>query len=212
MKHTLKYLIIPSAFFLAACSGANKSEQKDTATIGDTIEILTQEETEATQDSVPAYLSEDLQRFGLHGQVKSVKTKDYASFVTCLSETLNFNEEGVLTTAFTNYTDNETSINANGFIDATSCRESDGTTFEFTYTNFDEAGNPISGEYVSEGPDGRWKANFSIVYEQFDRENNWVKRIFKGESSSTQMDANGDYGREDKENFSVTETRVITYY
>ena len=63
-------------------------------------------------DSMPTYYSEDLKRFGLHGKVKTVKTNNYSPFVSCLASPLTFNEEGVLTSLFSEFTDNEISYNS----------------------------------------------------------------------------------------------------
>lgn len=205
-------IILLSAVVMASCSGKTKSEKGDTPIVEDTVEIAMDTVADAATDSVPEYYSEDLKKFGLHGRVKTVKTNDYASFVTCLSETLEFNEEGVLTTQFTNFTDNVISCNSDGFIDVTSCRESDGTTFNLEFTNFNEMGNPVAGKYESEGPAGIWEATFNITYDQFDKEGNWLKRTFKGETAAQDINEEGNYGREQKDNLSVTETRTITYY
>lgn len=210
MKH--KYIYISLAILMSACSGVSKSEQNDSNAAEETASEQLVSGTTAEVDTTAIYRSEDLNKFGLRGPVKSVRTTDYASFVTCLSETLNFNEQGELTTQFNNFIDNVTSCNGNGVIDMTSCRESDGTTFNLEFTNFDVLGNPISGTYKSDGPDGMWSATFTITYDKFDRESNWLTRTFKGETVSQIINDEGNYGREERDNLTVTESRVITYY
>lgn len=204
------------ALLAAACGskGGNTEADSASASSSDSIQV----ETTATLpdsiagDTIAAYLSDDLKKFGLHGKVKSVKTKEYSSFVSCLSGPLAFNEEGVLTSNFSDYTDNEISYDPDGFIDETECRESDGTTFELEFTNFDTEGNPVSGKYKSEGPEEIWEVTFTITYLEFDKENNWTKRTFKGDSTSRTMNDSGDYGRPQTEPFTATESRTIIYY
>ncbi len=206
--------ICTATILLTACGSKQTNVNSDSIGIqvneSDSVEITVNDSD--VYDSIPAYYSDDLKKFGLHGKVKSVKTKDYSSFVTCLAGPLTFNEQGELTTKFTDLTDNETACNPDGFINETKCRESDGTTFELELTNFDIAGNPIAGKYESEGPEEIWKVTFSITYLDFDRENNWTKRVIKGEASTQSMNEDGDYGRPQKEAFEATETRTIAYY
>lgn len=211
-----RILAFPIVALLAAACGTKggNTETDSTSASSDSIQI----EAIATlldsiaADTIAPYLSDDLKKFGLHGKVKSVKTKEYSSFVSCLSGPLTFNEEGLLTSNFSDYTDNEISCTPDGFIDETECRESDGTTFELEFTNFDTDGNPISGKYKSEGPEELWEATFTITYLDFDKENNWTKRSFKGDSTSRTMTDTGDYGRPQTEPFTATESRTITYY
>ncbi len=202
------------ALLAAACGskGGNTETDSTSTTLSDSVQVETMVQDSIAPDTIATYLSDDLKKFGLHGKVKSVKTKEYSSFVSCLSGPLAFNEEGVLTSNFSDYTDNEISYNPDGFIDETECRESDGTSFELEFTNFDTEGNPVSGKYKSEGPEEIWEVTFTITYLEFDKENNWTKRTFKGDSTSRTMNDTGDYGRPQTETFTATEYRTITYY
>lgn len=202
------------ALLTVACGNKNSNTETDStsATLSDSVQVETMVQDSIAPDTIATYLSDDLKKFGLHGKVKSVKTKEYSSFVSCLSGPLAFNEEGVLTSNFSDYTDNEISYNHDGFIDETECRESDGTTFELEFTNFDTDGNPVSGKYKSVGPEEIWEVTFTITYLEFDKENNWTKRTFKGDSTSRTMNDAGDYGRPQTEPFTATESRTITYY
>ncbi len=203
-----------AAVLITACSGKKSDAGNDSVIVYDSdlrpVEITVPDSIAA--DTVQAYLSEDLKKFGLHGKVRSVKTKDYSSFVTCLSGPLDFNENGILTSTFTELPDNEISCNSEGLIDKTECHESDGTTFEFEFTGFDTDGNPISGKYKSEGSGELWVVTFIVSYLDFDREMNWTKRTFKGKSVTWTMNADGKYGRPQNESFEATESRVISYY
>jgi len=210
----LRYYLIPFAAALTACGGNNADKESDSTILNasDSVSADIPTELAETIDTIPAYYSDDLKKFGLHGRVKSVKTKDYPSFVTCLSGPLAFDEVGKLTSSFSEFTDNKISCNDNGFIDETDCRESDGTTFELEFTSFDSNGNPVKGEYKTEGPDGLWEVDFTITYLDFDRENNWTKRSFEGKSSTSVLKETGDYSREQTEPFSATESRTIVYW
>lgn len=213
MKYFLHIALIAFGLSILSACGGSKTDgaTADSSAPADSVSPTALADT-VPADTVPLYLSDDLRRFNLHGAVKSVTTKDYSRFVTCLSGPLNFDAEGRLTSTFSDFLDNEISYSRDGFIDETECRESDGTTFELEFTNFDEAGNPISGKYESEGPDQEWKVTFTIVYTDFDRENNWTRRSFKGEATTRVMTASGDYGRPQREPFAATESRVIVYY
>ena len=52
--------------------------------------------------------------------------------------------------------------------------------------------NPVSGKYKSDGPDEIWEVEFTIAYTNFDHEQNWTQRTFKGESVSRYMNEVND--------------------
>lgn len=209
-----KSFIILIATAMVSCAGGNKKNSEDSAvaTMADTMTTSIIEADTVPTDTLGGYFSDDLRKFGLLGKVKAVTTVDYSPFVTCLSGPLSFDTEGILISKFNELLDNETGCNPEGFIDETECRESDGTVFELEYTNFDSEWNPIAGKYRSEGPDQLWEVEFTIEYLDFDSERNWLKRSFKGESTTRNMNSDGEYGREQKEIFTAAESRKITYY
>lgn len=209
-------LTIPvSAILMISCGGKGTNENHDSTTMTDTDTVLIEpiaNENHVDTGSMPTYYSEDLKRFGLNGKVKTVKTNNYSPFVSCLASPLTFNEEGVLTSLFSEFTDNEINYNSDGFIDKTRCRESDGTTFELKFIDFDTDMNPVSGKYKSDGPDEIWEVQFTITYTNFDHERNWTQRTFKGESVSRYVNEDGEYTNPQKEAFEASETRTIVYY
>lgn len=209
----LQYLILPTIMvFLAACGGKkNSTPVVDTPFTSDTT-LPPVDTTAVDADSIPEYYSADLRKFGLHGMVKSVRTRDYGNFVTCLSGPLSFSPDGVLLSKFPDLLDNEISENLKGFIDETECHEADGTSFELEFTNWDEENNPISGKYTSDGPDSVWEVTFTITYLQYDRENNWIARHIKGEAVTRDKNSSGEIVSSQSEPFSSTETRSISYY
>lgn len=211
-----RFHICALAFFLCACTGENKQVKTGSNDTSDIRQVagtsLSPETPGQVTDSITQYHSEDLRKFGLRGRVKSVRTQDYSSFVTCLSGPLSFDEDGVMTNTFTDFLDNTISYNAEGYVDKTECRESDGTSFSLEFTGYDSEGRPLSGIYKTMAPDGEWKVNFSITYTDIDKEGNWIGRQFEGESATRTMKADGSLGREQKETFSSKETRVIAYY
>ncbi len=203
-------VIFPALAFMAACGNKSASSEADSANVSADSSINASDSVEADSiDSIPAYYSEDLQKFGLHGSVQTVKTIDYSSFVTCLSGPLSFNDEGTLISKFDELTDNVYTTDNEGYIDNTKCRESDGTEFILELSNFDADGNPLKGTYTTEGPDGVWKVTFTITYDEYDREGNWLKRTFKGEAVTTGYEENS---RPQKEPFEAKESRTISYF
>lgn len=212
MKAT-KILLIMLMTMAVAVGCKQKARQEtgsDTLSVEETLRI--DPDSLETSDTIPNYYSEDLMRFGLHGRVKSVITGDYNSFVTCLNGPLNFNEEGKLTSTFSDLANNSYSMNNKGFIDETECRESDGSEFELDYEAFDDEGLPIRGEYKCDTADGSWVVKFTISYLKFDRENNWTKRMIRGEATTKNYDASGEVVSSQSEPYQIEESRRISYY
>ena len=211
----LKHLFFTAALpLIVSCGGKGKEVRDDSAcgSASDTVLPVNIEIEDTPADSIPPYNSDDLRKFGLRGKVKTVRTKEYSPFVTCISGPLQFNEDGSLSSRIDELTANRMVFNDNGIFNGTECRESDGTVFRLALTDYVPEGNPVSGTYTSDGPDEIWEVEFSISYLKFDKEGNWTERLFKGTSSTRQMKDNGEYSAPTKENFEKSETRAIIYY
>lgn len=196
------------ALLATACSSTGKSDgvaaETDTVVVGDT--------TVSTPE-VPTYQSADLKRFGLKGNVKNTMMESPAGFISCVYGLLEFDGNGKLTSNFQGFLDNTVKDNADGFISSTSCRESDGTTWTLTYTEFDADGRPLSGKYEEDGPEGMVTTEFTYRYGDNDQAGNWISRKLDGTSTTRYLDyETGDYGKPEKTTVSGTETRRIEYY
>ncbi len=209
------FIYIPLLLLLISCGGnkndANKADSLETKEAVPTLEYVTTDEV-LPDTAVLEFMSEDLKRFYLRGPVKAVNPKDYSAFVSALTSQLKFDNVGKLTSTLSDMVDNEMKTNDEGFITFTSTRESDGTIFELEFTKWDENLNPVAGKYKSDGPQEVWEVLFTIVYNKFDSKGNWLSRTFKGESSTSQLDAEGNYMRPEKESYELTETRTINYW
>lgn len=217
ISHHMKrsYIYLPLLLVLISCGGKNKKVQDSDSSVTHEVAPATSYVTpeESVPDStVSEFMSDDLKRFYLRGPVKAVNPKDYAAFVSALTSQLKFDNVGKLTSTLSDLVDNEMKINDDGVIAYTSTRESDGTTFELEFTKWDENLNPIAGKYKSDGPQEIWEVLFTIRYNKFDSKGNWLSRTFKGESSTSQMDAEGNYMSPEKEPYELTETRTINYW
>lgn len=199
-----------TAIVAVSCSG-NKNQGNDMAdSVQDTI---TSGATQAVAevDSLD-YLSDDLKMFGLHGDVKEVRTIDYPSFPTSMSANLAFDDKGTLTSNFNDYTDNKFRLNENGFIREASFRESDGTTYSVRYTEWNEENLPVAGIYLTEMPDYKGQMNFSITYDKFDSAHNWLSRTYHGDMVGQDFDFDADrYADPVKEKVNFTERRRLSY-
>lgn len=202
--------MLGAAMALVACSGnKNTGEAADSAV--DTSMEIAAVDTVATDTA--AYLSDDLKMFSLHGNVKEVRTIDYPSFPTSMSANLAFDDKGTLTSNFSDYTDNKFRLNEDGFIRESSFRESDGTTYEVKYTQWNEENFPVAGEYRTEMPDYKGRMNFTITYDKIDSAGNWLIRTYRGEMTGQDYDFDAErFNDPVKEKITVTERRRIAYY
>ena len=85
----LKHLFFTAALpLIVSCGGKGKEVRDDSAcgSASDTVLPVNIEIEDAPADSIPPYNSDDLRKFGLRGKVKTVRTKEYSPFVTCISE------------------------------------------------------------------------------------------------------------------------------
>lgn len=208
------YFFIPVALLITASCGGNKNtgDSVSDSIIADTGKVAAFADTVAETDSLSEYLSDDLHKFNLRGNVRKVQTRDYPGFVTCLSGPLDFDKDGKLLSSFSDLTDNSFKTDEAGFITKTYSRESDGTTFNLSFSEFDEDENPIAGKYVSDGPEGIWEVSFTIEYLASDRNGNWTSRRYKGKAVSKGYTDEGEEKAPVTEAFANTENRTITYW
>lgn len=208
--------LIPLAILLLASCGGKKAATSETDSLQEDnslSEMIIHHETDTIpSDSLPDFLSSDLHKFSLKGPVKEVAPQDYASFVSCVTGRLNFDKEGNLTSSFSDLTDNHIDLSPDSLVSKTYARESDGTTFVLQFSEWDENSNPVAGKYISDGPAEIWEVNFTISYDKFDPKGNWLARTFKGESITRSATDDGEYGDPQKEKYTQTETRRISYH
>lgn len=211
----IKSFIPLTIVILTSCGG-----KKESASVADSTSepdsfaemIIKTEADSIPVDSIPLFMSSDLHQFSLKGTVKEVAPQDYASFVSCVTGRLNFDNNGKLTSEFSDLIDNRIELNTDSIICKTFARESDGTTFTLVFTQWDDDSNPVAGKYTSDGPAEIWEVNFTISYDKFDSKGNWLARTFKGESVTRSALDEGGYGDPQKEKYSQTETRRISYH
>ncbi len=195
------------AMIMASCTGSNKSAD---TTVNDS---LTQHATDGTLIA-RRFISADLKKFGLFGNVKSAEPQPDDLIRTCLNETLNFNSDGKLITEFLTYYDNEIKTDSEGYITSTSCEESDGTSWTVTFTGLNENGWATEGKYETEGPKNRTVINFTYTYDSTDSIGNWTQRTLNGTRTIQPMDYDtGDYAMSQPSTpVNKTQKRKITYY
>ena len=206
-------------FVIISSCGTNNTQYTDsdstlvvdsTSLHSDSSNVSVEDVATDTIDSI--FKSKDLKKFYLRGNVKMVTPIDYAPFVSAVTHILKYDTEGNLISEFSDLTDNKLKLNENDQISYTSCRESDGTTFELEFYEWDENLNPVAGKYKADSSQEIWEVTFAILYNNFDSKGNWLSRTFKGKSTSSQMDINGDIASRDDETFELTETRKINYW
>lgn len=195
------------AMIMVSCTGSNKSAD---TTVDDS---LTQNVTDGTLIA-KRYISADLKKFGLFGNVKTASPQPDDLITTCLNETLNFNPEGKLTTEFLTYYDNKITTDQQGYITSTSCEESDGTSWTVTFSKLNEKGWATEGKYETEGPKNKTVVNFSYTYDTTDSIGNWTQRTLTGTRSIQPMDfETGDYTiPQPSTPVKKIQTRRIEYY
>ena len=213
MKKNL-FLIAITAIGLVACGG---STNKPETTENDSIADVTAKVEEVAEKPAPTFASSDLKMFGLYGNVKEVSiievqgsTDNYTYCQNIIEKrTIQFSNEGKWNKKeFSGLIDFVTKCNNDGFIVSVSHRESDGTTYKNTITEFNDNGWAQKETYDEDGPDGLYKYKYTYEYPVIDNNGNWTKR-------KVTVDAHTESYMEDSKtnkHSEFTVVRKITYY
>jgi hypothetical protein len=205
-----KYLLPIAALGIIMTSCSGSSTKSADSTVNDT---LTHNQTDGTLIA-KRYISADLKKFGLLGSVKSAQPIPDDLITTCLNETLDFNEQGKLTTKFLTYYDNRITTDADGYITGTSCEDADGTSWTVTFSKLNDNGWATEGKYETEGPKNKTVVNFTYTYDATDSIGNWTQRTLRGTRTIQPMDyETGDYTiPQPSTPVEKVQTREVIYY
>lgn len=213
MKKNL-FLIAITAIGLMACGG---STNKPETTENDSIADATAEVEEVAEKPAPTFISSDLKMFGLYGNVKEVSsievqgsTENNAYCRNIIEDrAIQFSNEGKWDKkGFSDLLDFVTKCNNDDFIASVSHRESDGTTYKNTITEFNDKGWAQKESYDEDGPCGLYKYKYTYEYPVIDNNGNWTERKVTVDAHTESYE---DDSKTNKHSV-FTVVRKITYY
>lgn len=156
-----------------SCSGNSKVSSSDSDSI---VNHGIEEETDTVPaDTLPEYLSDDLKAYRIKGPVVTRSQVNYDASIVYPEpmEALSFSEEGVLTNPDENI---EIKRDEDGFNHSISTRESDGTEWVMTYTDFNDKGFPTKATIKETGPMGTGVTTITWSRYGYDGNGNWTVR------------------------------------
>lgn len=181
----LMWLVVGSSMLSCKKSaGTHNAEQIDSAPEMNAEEVPDPVEN---SDSLKVYYSKDLKSLGIKGDVisRSAMRNDAQMVYPIPTNELTFDENGELTGSLEGLYPKE---NEDGIIYSYSMNYEDGTSWELTYTEYNEEGYPVRAEIIESGPQGTAQAVITYYGYEYDRCGNWVMRSVTCDRSFTDMD------------------------
>ena len=156
----------------------------DSVLIADTIATEVSAEPE---DTLKQYYSDDLKSFGIKGEVisRSAMRHDAQMVYPVPTNELTFDDDGVFTGSLEGL---YPKTGEDGIIYSYSMNYEDGTSWELTYTDYNEEGYPVRAEIIESGPQGTAQAVITYYGYEYDRMGNWVMRSVTCDRSFVDMD------------------------
>lgn len=175
MKKIFPLICAISSFGLLgiSCSGNSKDSSSDSDSVA--TRDFEAEANSIPADSLPEYFSDDLKAYRIKGPVASRSQVSYEASIVYPEpmEALTFNEEGALTNPDDNL---EINRDEDGFNRSISMRESDGTEWNMTYTDFNDKGFPTKATIKESGPMGTGVTTITWSRYGYDSNGNWTVR------------------------------------
>lgn len=179
-------LSIVSLTLLGTGCGGKKEriEDKQDTVLVDTIPVDT---IAAEEDSLKTYYSDDLKSFGIRGNVMERSAMRHGAETIYPEPTmeLTFDEEGNFTGSLRGLYPKK---NEDGFFYSYSMNYEDGTSWELTYTDFNDNFFPTKAEIFESGPQGVAKSEIAYTGYEYDGEGNWVLRTVTMHRDFTETD------------------------
>ena len=179
------FSVVIAGIFLASC--ASKSEEKTQDSVLPAMDSIVEDTVALAEDSIRIYYSPDLKSFGIRGDVieRSKLRHDAQAVYPIPTMELTFDSIGNFTGSLEGLYAKQ---NEDGINYMYSMNYEDGTSWELTYTEFNDKSYPLKAEIIESGPQGTAKADIAYFGYEYDREGNWVMRSASMERTFTDTD------------------------
>lgn len=168
------YSVLTLSLLLLGC-GKGKTV-KDTET-SDSImpDTVVENTVEELPDSLKIFYSDDLKSFAIHGDVLERSSVRHGAEMVYPEPTMELTFDSI-----GNFTGSLQGLyakkNEEGFNYSYSMNYEDGTSWELTYTEYNDENYPVKATIIESGPQGTATSELTYYGYEYDKEKNWVFR------------------------------------